>query len=51
MLNVSADTPLVLGVRSLARLAGVPRSRVRAAMDDGRLVTVATDALRGRVCR
>lgn len=41
---------LVLGVRSLARLAGLPRSRVRAAMDAGLLETVATDGLRGRVC-
>ena len=49
---MSADTsPLVLGVRSLARLAAVPRSRVRSAMDSGALVTLATDALRGRTCR
>lgn len=48
---MSADTSLILGVRSLARLAGVPRSRVNAAMDAGQLVTVATTALRGRTCR
>ena len=53
---MSADTQradaraLVLGVRSLARLACLPRSRVRAAMDDGRLDTLTTDALRGRTC-
>ena len=48
---MSADTLFVLGVRSLARLAGVPRSRVNAAMDAGLLVTVQTDGLRGRRCR
>lgn len=45
------DDLLVLGVRTLARLAGVPKCRVRRAMDAGRLVTVTTDRLRGRTCR
>jgi hypothetical protein len=43
--------PLLLGHRSLARLLGIPRDRVLAAMDAGRLVSVATTGLRGRVCR
>lgn len=49
---MAGDAPiLVLGVRTLARLAALPKCRVRAAMDAGRLVTVSTDRLRGRTCR
>lgn len=50
----TSDSPredlLVLGARTLARLAGLPYYRVRTALDAGRFVTVETDGLRGRTC-
>ena len=47
---MSADT-LILGAWSFARLAVLPRNRVHRAMDDGRLLAVASDGLRGQVSR